>query len=123
MKDNPNIDESDPEEAPMNLEDYGIIDALTPQMLAAIDEGLMAESSILRLGDPISLVPRSSWMTEKVNVQVPESRSLGRSGWRARRRSSSDPIRAQAGKWDMIREAGSGGAEAAMRSTRSSRGR
>ena len=43
LKDNPSIDESDPEEAPMDLEDYGIIDTLTPQMLAAIDEGLMAE--------------------------------------------------------------------------------
>jgi hypothetical protein len=42
MKDNPNIDASDPEEAPMDLEDYGIIDALTPQMLDAIDAGLVA---------------------------------------------------------------------------------
>jgi hypothetical protein len=29
LKDNPNIDKSDPEEAPMDLEDYGIIDALS----------------------------------------------------------------------------------------------
>jgi hypothetical protein len=43
LKDNPNIDKSDPEEAPMDLEDYGIIDALTPEVLGAIDEGLIAE--------------------------------------------------------------------------------
>lgn len=43
LKDNPNIDQSDPEEAPMDLEDYGIIEALTPDELAAIDEGLIAE--------------------------------------------------------------------------------
>ena len=43
LKDNPNIDKSDPEEAPMDLEDYGIIDALTPEALAAIDEGLIAD--------------------------------------------------------------------------------
>ena len=39
MKDNPNIDKSHPEEAPMDLEDCGIVDALTPKVLAAIDEG------------------------------------------------------------------------------------
>jgi hypothetical protein len=43
MTGNTDIDESDPEEAPMDLEDYGIIDALTPEMLGAIDEGLIAE--------------------------------------------------------------------------------
>jgi hypothetical protein len=42
-KDNQTIDESDPDERPMAMEDYGIIDALTPAMLAAIDQGLIAE--------------------------------------------------------------------------------
>lgn len=41
-KDNQTIDESDPAERPMELDDYGIIDALTPAMLAAIDQGLIA---------------------------------------------------------------------------------
>jgi hypothetical protein len=40
-KDNQTIDESDPAERAMELEDYGIIDALTPAMLAAIDQGLI----------------------------------------------------------------------------------
>jgi hypothetical protein len=40
-KDNQTIDESDPAERPMELEDYAIIDALTPAMLAAIDQGLI----------------------------------------------------------------------------------
>jgi hypothetical protein len=31
----------DPAEKPMGLEDYGIIDALTLAMLAAIDQGLI----------------------------------------------------------------------------------
>jgi len=43
MNDNPNIDKSDPEEAPMDLEECGIVDAPTPEVLAAIDEGLIAE--------------------------------------------------------------------------------
>jgi hypothetical protein len=43
LKGNPNIDLSDPEEAPMDLEDYGIIDTLTPEALDEIDEGLIAE--------------------------------------------------------------------------------
>ena len=37
MKDNPKINESDPDEKPMDLEDYGIIDTLTPEMLGGID--------------------------------------------------------------------------------------
>jgi hypothetical protein len=40
-KDNQTIDESDPNERGMELQDYGIIDALTPAMLGAIDEGLI----------------------------------------------------------------------------------
>lgn len=42
-KDNQTIDESDPAERPMDMEDYVIIDALTPAMLASIDQGLIAE--------------------------------------------------------------------------------
>jgi hypothetical protein len=41
LKDNPNIDESDPTEHPMDLADYGIIDALNAQDLTAIDKGLI----------------------------------------------------------------------------------
>jgi hypothetical protein len=41
-KNNPTLDESDPAERPMKLEDYGIIDTLTPAMLAAIGQGLIA---------------------------------------------------------------------------------
>jgi hypothetical protein len=44
-KDNQTIDETDPAERPMELEDYGIIDAFTPTMLAAMDQGLIAEIS------------------------------------------------------------------------------
>jgi hypothetical protein len=39
-KANQTLDESDPAERPMEIEDYGIIDALTPAMLASIDQGL-----------------------------------------------------------------------------------
>jgi hypothetical protein len=49
-KDNQTIDESDPAERPMELEDYGIIDALTPAMLAAIDQGLIDGVTSLRPG-------------------------------------------------------------------------
>jgi hypothetical protein len=42
------IDESDPVEQPMTLEDYGIIDTLTPAMLADIDRGLIDEVSSTR---------------------------------------------------------------------------
>ena len=38
-----NIDYSDPEERPMDLADYGIVDALTPTVLAAIDRDLVAD--------------------------------------------------------------------------------
>ena len=41
-------DVSDPDERAMDLDDYGIIDALTPAMLAAIDQGLVAEVSSAR---------------------------------------------------------------------------
>jgi hypothetical protein len=41
LKDNPNIDESDPAEQPMELSDYGIIDTLNAQDLTAIDNGLI----------------------------------------------------------------------------------
>jgi hypothetical protein len=37
------LDESDPAERPMEMEDYGIIDALTPGILASIDQGLIAQ--------------------------------------------------------------------------------
>jgi hypothetical protein len=47
-KDNHTIDESDPAERPMEMGDYGIIDALTPAMLAAIDRGLTADVTSLR---------------------------------------------------------------------------
>jgi len=42
------VDLSDPDERPMDLDDYGIIDALTPAMLAAIDHDLIAEVSSSR---------------------------------------------------------------------------
>jgi hypothetical protein len=45
---------SDPAEQPMDLEDYGIIDSLTPEMLQAIDQGLIAGVT-----DPAS-IPRTS---------------------------------------------------------------
>jgi len=37
------VDESDPDEGPMDLDDYGVIDTLTPAMLTAMDEGLIAK--------------------------------------------------------------------------------
>ena len=42
LKDNPNI-ESPTLKKGQGLDDYGIIDALTPEVLGAIDEGLIAE--------------------------------------------------------------------------------
>jgi hypothetical protein len=42
-KDNQPIADSDPAERPMEMDDYGIIDTLTPAMLASIDQGLIAE--------------------------------------------------------------------------------
>jgi hypothetical protein len=45
-------DVSDADERPMDLDDYGIIDALTPAMLAAIDQGLIAEVSSTRARKP-----------------------------------------------------------------------
>jgi hypothetical protein len=41
LKDNPNIEESDPAEQPMNLSDYGIIDTLSAQDMSEIDHGLI----------------------------------------------------------------------------------
>jgi hypothetical protein len=41
-------DLSDPDERPMDWDDYGIIDTLTPAMLAAIDQGLIADVSSSR---------------------------------------------------------------------------
>jgi len=41
-------DVPEPDERPMDLDDYGIIDALTPAMLAAIDQGLVVEVSSSR---------------------------------------------------------------------------
>jgi len=35
--------EADPAERPMDLDDYGVIDTLTPAALAAIDQGLISE--------------------------------------------------------------------------------
>jgi hypothetical protein len=49
-KDNQTIDESDPAERAMELDDYGIIDALTPAMLAAIDQGLIDGVTSSRAG-------------------------------------------------------------------------
>ena len=46
--DNQLIDESDPADGPMEIEDYGIIDTLTPAMLAAIDQGLIADVTTSR---------------------------------------------------------------------------
>jgi hypothetical protein len=42
------LDESDPAERPMEIEDYGIIDALTPAILASIDQGLIAHVTSAR---------------------------------------------------------------------------
>src|SRR5262245_21328164 len=38
----PDLDKGDPEEEPMSLDDYGIIDSLTPEQLQAIDSSLIA---------------------------------------------------------------------------------
>jgi hypothetical protein len=47
-KDNQTIDELDPAESPMGLDDLGIIDTLTPEMLVAIDEGLTSQITSAR---------------------------------------------------------------------------
>lgn len=45
---NPSMEEADPAERPMDLDDYGVIDALTPAVLESIDQGLVAELSSSR---------------------------------------------------------------------------
>lgn len=60
-------DESDPEDQPMQKEDYGIIDSLTPQMLQAIDSAMVNFVSSC----PCKVIAIMRYMAEKSAAEIP----------------------------------------------------
>jgi hypothetical protein len=60
-------DESDPEDQPMQREDYGIIDCLTPQMLQAIDSAIIEFAS----SRPRKTIAIVAFIVEKSSAAVP----------------------------------------------------
>jgi hypothetical protein len=60
-------DESDPEDQPMQKQDYGIIDSLTPQMLQAIDSAMVNFVSSC----PRKVIAIMRYMFEKPPAEIP----------------------------------------------------
>ena len=60
-------DESDPQDQPMQREDYGIIDSLTPEMLHAIDSAMIELVS----SSPRKVIAIARYMLEKSPAAVP----------------------------------------------------